>query len=88
MLANSPTVALAEVGPGPGVFWAEASLRPNQIQDLADHVADIAKAAVGLELKFGIRVELGGSSPPPDKVLAQRINALLGDVDKTLKLRK
>ena len=87
VLATSPKEAVAEAGPGPGVFWAEASLRPNQIQDLADHVADIAKAAVGLELKFNVRVELGGSSPPSDKVV-EKISSLLGDVDKTLRLRK
>jgi len=78
---------VAEASPGPGVFWAEASLRPNQIQDLADHVADIAKAAVGLELRFNVRVELGGSSPPSDKVV-DKISSLLGDVDRTLRLRK
>ena len=87
VLATSPREVLAEAGPGPGVFWAEASLRPNQIQDLADHVADIAKAAVGLELKFNVRVELGGSSPPPDKIV-EKISSLLADVDKTLRLRK
>jgi hypothetical protein len=85
--ATSPREVVAEAGPGAGVFWAEASLRPSQIQDLADHVADIAKAAVGLELKFNVRVELGGSSPPSDKVV-EKISSLLGDVDKTLRLRK
>ena len=50
-------------------------------------VADIAKAAVGLELKFSLRVELGGSSPPPDKVV-EKINSLLGHIDKAFRLRR
>ena len=48
----------------PGVLAAEAVLEANGIQDLADQIPEIAKAAVGSDLKFNIRVELGGDKPP------------------------
>src|SRR5712691_11500875 len=70
----------------PGVLVAEADLRPNEIQDLADQVADIAKAAVGLDLKFRLRVELGGGSRPSDDVVAN-INQLLQEISDDFKLR-
>jgi transcriptional regulator with XRE-family HTH domain len=70
----------------PGVLVAEADLRPNEIQDLADQVADIAKAAVGLDLKFRLRVELGGESRPSDEVVAS-INQLLREISNDIKLR-
>jgi hypothetical protein len=69
----------------PGVLVAEAELRPNQIQDLADQVAEIVKAAAGLELKFNLRVELGGPSQPSDEIVA-RVNELLRGVADKLKL--
>ncbi|MBI3795502.1 MAG: ATP-binding protein [Deltaproteobacteria bacterium] len=70
----------------PGVLVAEADLRPNEIQDLADQVAAIAKAAVGLDLKFRLRVELGGGSRPSDEVVAS-INQLLQEISSNLRLR-
>src|SRR5207245_1288566 len=43
----------------PGVLVAEAPLRVDEIQNLNDVVADLTKAAVGLNLQFSVQVELG-----------------------------
>ncbi|MBI4642080.1 MAG: hypothetical protein HY731_15440, partial [Candidatus Tectomicrobia bacterium] len=80
-----PHVAEAPL-PEPGVLVAEADLRLNEIQDLADQVADIIKAAVGLDLKFHLRIELGGSSRLSDDVIS-RINKVLQEISEQLKLR-
>ena len=63
----------------PGVLTAEAVLEANGIQDLADQIPEIARAAVGNDLKFTIRVELGGNVPPPADAVA-KINELLAEV--------
>lgn len=52
------------------VLLAEADLKPNQIQDLADAIAGIKNAA-GIDLKFRLRIELGSESQPPDEAIAQ-----------------
>jgi hypothetical protein len=44
---------------------------------LAEVISDVVKAAAGHDLRFKVRVELGGESPPPDSVVRQ--------VDKSLK---
>ena len=69
----------------PGLLVAEAVLEANGIQDLADQVPDIAKAAVGNNLRFNLRVEFGGeTAPDPDAV--EKINDLLSEVSDKLKL--
>lgn len=70
-----------------GVLVAEADLRPGQIQDLADQVAEITKAAAGLDLKFHLRIELGGPSRPSNDVIA-RMSQLLQEISSDLKLRE
>ena len=72
--------------PTPGVLVAEAELRPHQIQDLADIVSDLIKAAVGHTLRFRIRVELGGSAPLPDEVV-EKVNAILKGIASEIELR-
>ena len=68
-----------------GLLVAEARLLANGIQDLSDQVPDLVKAAVGHDLKFHLRVEFGGETPPePDAV--EQINALLAEVSEELKL--
>ena len=68
-----------------GTLIAEAALEANGIQDLADQIPDIAKAAVGNNLKFNVRIEFSGETPPnPEQV--QKINELLSDVSDDLKL--
>lgn len=69
----------------PGVLVAEATLQPNGIQDLADVIPDLIKAAVGHELKFGVRIELGGETPPSQEV-AEAVNGVLAEVSTDLKL--
>jgi hypothetical protein len=54
-------------------------MRPSEIQDLADHLGDIQKAAVGLELKFRIRVEVGGKNKPTPEMV-NTINEKLKEV--------
>ena len=63
----------------PGVLTAEAVLEANGIQDLADQIPEIAKAAVGNDLKFNIRVEFGGTDPPSAEAVT-KINELLAEV--------
>ena len=72
-------------GTRPGVLTAEAVLEANGIQDLADQIPEIAKAAVGSELKFNVRVEFGGKDAP-DAEAVTRINALLAEVSDRLQL--
>ena len=68
-----------------GVLTAEATLRANGIQDLANQIPDLVKAAVGHDLKFRVRVEPGGETPPdPDAV--DRINVLLAEASERWRL--
>jgi hypothetical protein len=68
----------------PGIRIAEADLRPNEIQDLADAMGELTAAAVGYDLKFHLRIELGGNSQPTDKTV-ERINKILKEVFEDLK---
>ena len=69
-----------------GALRAEAELEANGIQDLADQIPDIAKAAVGSELKFNVRIDFGGEkSPDPEAV--KTINDLLTEVSEKFKLK-
>lgn len=70
----------------PGTRIAEAELRPNEIQDLADQIGEIVRAAVGMELKFHVRIELGGNEKSPDPAIAE-INKLLEQISADFKLR-
>ena len=73
-------------GPKPrGLLIAEVVLEANGIQDLADHIPDIVRAAVGNQLKFNVRVEFGGETAP-DSEAVDRINDLLSAVSDKLKL--
>lgn len=68
----------------PDTLFADAELRPSEIQDLAENIAEIRKAAGETELKFRLRLELGspGKSAAPE--IVNRLNALLGKISKTL----
>ena len=70
----------------PGLLAAEAILEANGIQDLADQIPEITKAAIGNDLKFSVRVEFGGEEPPSAEAV-DRFNALLADVSDTLRLQ-
>ena len=68
--------------PKPGVFIAEADLRPNEIQDLADVMGELTAAAAGNDLKFHLKIELGGKIPAADDVLKKLNHILQGITDK------
>ena len=70
----------------PGVLVAEAELEVHGIQELADQIADISTAAIGTGLKFNIRIEFGGETPP-DPEAVTKMNELLAVVDGALKLK-
>jgi len=69
----------------PGVLSAESELRASQIQDLAEKIAEITRHAVGLDLKFRLRIELGGAQPPPNDVVA-KLNQILKEIAENLRL--
>ena len=77
---------LYKVGARPrGRLHAEAVLEGNGIQDLADQIPEIAKAAVGNEIRFNVRIEFGGETAP-DPEAVERINAMLSEVSEELRL--
>ncbi|MCI4336978.1 MAG: hypothetical protein L3K17_07295, partial [Thermoplasmata archaeon] len=70
-----------------GILTAEATLRLNQIQDLAEQVPEIVKAAVGYDTKFRVQLELGtiGGSVPTDVIV--KVNKILKEIDAGLEFR-
>ena len=68
-----------------GRLMAEDVLEANGIQDLADQIPSITKAAVGNALKFNVRIEFGGETAP-DPAAVEEINALLAEVSDKLRL--
>lgn len=62
-------------------------MRPGEIQDLADVVGDLTRVAVGHDLKFHLRIELGGEDAPPDKMV-QEMNKILKSIIKDMQLRR
>jgi hypothetical protein len=75
----------APSGGGYGARIAETELETNQVQDLADQVAEIKKAAAGQRLRFRVAVELGEAGGTPQGVL-DAVNTLLAKVKKGWKL--
>ncbi len=67
-----------------GKWVAEADLQPSQIQDLAEAMGDLLKAAVGYEINFHLRIELDRNVP---KEVVNKVNELLSDVDNGLDLK-
>ena len=70
--------------PRPGIRVAEAQLTPGQIQELADQIGELTKAAVGHDLRFSLRVELHGKEVPTDVV--EKVNEVLLEIDQNLGL--
>ncbi|MGH7915240.1 MAG: hypothetical protein ACREPW_11430, partial [Candidatus Binataceae bacterium] len=68
----------------PNVLVAEAELRPSEIQDLAEQLPEIRKAAGATDLKFRVRVELDGEKVSPGRDAVVRLNELLAKVTKQL----
>ena len=73
--------------PPRGALIAEATLEANGIQDLADQIHVIIHAAVGNNLRFNVRIELGGETTPPADVVT-KINALLAEVSDDLRFHQ
>ena len=71
--------------PSPGVRVAEAELKPNQLQDLADIVGDLVHAAVGHDLKFRVRVELRSTDSKSEETVG-KINKALKEVAPELQM--
>jgi hypothetical protein len=66
---------------------AEAALGIEEIQSLSDAIGDLTKTAVGLNLQFRLRVELGPASQVSDETIA-KINELLSEVSDKLRLER
>ena len=60
---------------------AEAKLEIGEIQSLADHIGDISKAAVGLDMSFTLRIELAKSGSGQ----LEKLNEALSKASKKLK---
>lgn len=70
-----------------GARAAQAELRPNQLQDLADALGTIRTKAVGYDLKFSVRVQLGdGDAEVPGSVVAA-VNEVLRGIDPSFELK-
>ena len=81
--ATSPATASS---PTPEVLVASAYLGTGELQELADQIGEIGKAAVGFEMKISVRIEVGsGGKRPPGDVVA-RINEKLGEISEKLAL--
>ena len=65
---------------------AEAVLEADRVQDLADQVPELLKAAVGNDLRFTVRIEVGGATAPSPEAVA-KINDLLAEVSEDLRLQ-
>lgn len=84
---SSPT-AVREVAPAvPGTLVAEADMQDFELQDLAEQVGNLTKAAIDLTLRFHLRVELGPSSQVSEATLVE-VNEILAEVSEKLKLER
>jgi len=61
-------------------------LQPSQIQDLADMMGNLLKAAEGNELRFRLRIEFGGEEIPSSN-LTDQLNEILEQISKDLILK-
>ena len=68
----------------PDLFVADAEMRPNEIQDLADRLPELRKAAGDLDLTFHVRVELNGRGATPDRSVTEKLNEILSRISKGL----
>jgi hypothetical protein len=85
-LRRAAQVMPSPVSPAPaGVLMAEADLTAAQVQDLADQIGEITKAAAGVGLKLRLKVELGGAAKPSSAVV-EEVSKLLQQVSADLKL--
>jgi hypothetical protein len=71
----------------PDLLVAEADLKPSEIQDLAERIADLRKAAGEADLTFRLKLTLDGRGKAPDKTLVDKLNGLLGEISKALSFK-
>jgi hypothetical protein len=83
-VAKGGPVSLPQPVPA-GLRIAEAVLKSNQIQDLADVVGEVVSAAAGHDLRFTLRLEVGGATRTPDDVVSE-INKILDKAGIPLRL--
>jgi len=78
-----PQGAPAPPPPGPeqkpGTKRAAGSLKPNELQDLADEIGEISKLCAGFGLDVHVRIEVGADGPLDDETVDQ-INERLADI--------
>ena len=67
---------------------ASAYLNPGQIQDLADQIGEISKAAVGYDLKVMVRIEVGTDEKRPTDHVVSTINDRLTGISPELSLHR
>ena len=74
------------VPPRPFARVAEATLKLDEVQNLADKVGELKKTAVGRDLTFYFRLELDGADDPPEETI-ERLNRLLKEVSESLRFQ-
>ena len=72
--------------PRPGIRIAEAELSPSEVQDLADAIHKLIADAAGQQIKFVVRVEVGGTSAVSEDLIT-KLNDTLRSISDHLKLR-
>ena len=71
--------------PPPSDYYvAEAELKPDQIQDLADMIGSLLTTAAGHDIKFELRIEVDGKTP---RAVIEKLNDSLGEVSKNLRFK-
>lgn len=72
--------------PKAGTRVAQVELDTNQLQDLADVIGDLKKAAAGHDLRFILRIEVGGTDAAAPESVVDKLNELLKTVSDQMKL--
>jgi hypothetical protein len=65
---------------------AEAEITPDTLIRLAAVIGELMKAASGFDLRFSIRIDLGGEPPPPRDVI-ENVDKLLKEVSENIQLK-
>ncbi len=78
---QTPVTPAYVAQPPAGRHIIEADLRPNELQDLADSLGELGNAAAGADLKYRVRIELGGN---PSSYVLERVNKVLQKVKSGL----
>lgn len=84
--AGGAPISIPQTPQRPGRHVAAAELKPNELQDLADVVGDIVKAAVGHALTFRVEIELQGSNENLADAVS-RINKSLKSVSASFQMQ-